>query len=215
MRLILPQAAIALLTMLFVRLALVPVASPGDGLLTLQIEALACLLLSVLLCRQREPVSSAVAVVLAMLLIGLADPLTRPFAENLPVLLTLLLLTALSCSMLLAVLSRPALLALLLALAGLPLWAAPLVEWAGNPPLLTALVVGVSPLTVFAVALEFDFLRSEWWYAHSALGSLRYTYPGGEILFAALAVLPGIYAVRHVRPAWPVVRSRIRKEVLS
>ncbi len=64
----------------------------------------------------------------------------------------------------------------LAALFGLPIWLGPIAETAGNPMLLTNLIVAASPLSALAVALDLDVLRTNWFYQHSALGSLRYEY---------------------------------------
>jgi len=58
----------------------------------------------------------------------------------------------------------------------LPIWLGPVAEAAGNPMWLTNLIVAVSPLSALAVALDLDVLRTNWFYQHSALGSLRYEY---------------------------------------
>jgi len=57
-----------------------------------------------------------------------------------------------------------------------PVWLGPLTEQTGNTPGLTNLIVGVSPLSAFAVSLDVDYLRTGWFYRHSVLGSLRYEY---------------------------------------
>jgi uncharacterized protein (DUF983 family) len=81
------------------------------------------------------------------------------------------------------------------ALIAAPVWLGPIAEVAGNPAGLTNLIAGISPLSAFAVALDADILRTNWFYTHSALGSLRYEYfawstylvvlVGISILFAA------------------------------
>ena len=57
-----------------------------------------------------------------------------------------------------------------------PVWLGPVAEVTGNPAGLTNLIAGISPLSAFAVALDADILRTNWFYTHSALGSLRYEY---------------------------------------
>jgi hypothetical protein len=58
-----------------------------------------------------------------------------------------------------------------------PIWLGPLTEQTGNTPGLTSVIVGVSPLSALAVSLDVDYLRTDWFYRHSVLGSLRYEYP--------------------------------------
>lgn len=88
------------------------------------------------------------------------------------------------------IVSVPVVIALAAALTLAPVWAAPLVEVAGNPAWLNRLVVWGSPLTAFAVAIDLDYLRAEWFYATSALGSMRYTYPGWTQVAMVLSVVP-------------------------
>jgi hypothetical protein len=40
------------------------------------------------------------------------------------------------------------------------------------------------------VPAEFDYLRTGWFYQHTAIGSLRYAYPPGWLLIAIYSVLP-------------------------
>jgi hypothetical protein len=70
-----------------------------------------------------------------------------------------------------------------------PLWLAPLSELARSSLLVDA-VLAVSPLTLLAALADFDYLRTGWFYQHSALGALRYTYPPDWALIAAYALLP-------------------------
>jgi len=78
-----------------------------------------------------------------------------------------------------------------------PVWLGPIAEAAGNPPGLTNLIAGISPLSAFAVALDADILRTNWFYTHSALGSLRYEYFAWSTY---LAVLVGLSVVILVAP---------------
>lgn len=72
--------------------------------------------------------------------------------------------------------TRPVLLVIVAALFSLPVWLGPLAEATGNSSMITNLIVGASPLSAFAVALDMDYLRTSWFYQNSALGSLRYDY---------------------------------------
>lgn len=58
--------------------------------------------------------------------------------------------------------------------AGAPLWAAPLAEM--YAPLATP-VACISPLSLLGVLVDYDYLRSAFFYQHSALGALAYRYP--------------------------------------
>lgn len=78
-----------------------------------------------------------------------------------------------------------------------PVWLAPLAEATGNVPWLTNAIVGLSPLSALAVALDFDILRSNWFYEHSAIGSMRYAYPASNTYLIILLVLSSIAALPH------------------
>lgn len=139
-------------------------------------------------------VASLVAVVAVL------DPVARPVAHALPALVFTVFLVCATLMVLKQDIATPALFALL-ALASLaPVFAAPLVEAAGNPERLTMLVVSASPLTALAVSLDLDYLRTGWFYAHSALGSLRYTYPAWGAACLLLAFLPTTAVLRAVLP---------------
>ena len=120
----------------------------------------------------------------------LLDPLTRGIAIAFPgIVMTVLLLSAtvgivgqrMPMSVAVAIFA-------LLTLA--PLWAAPAVELAGNPAWLTNAVVASSPLTSIATALDLDYLRTSWFYATSALGSMRYAYPDWISVCVILSLVP-------------------------
>jgi hypothetical protein len=74
-----------------------------------------------------------------------------------------------------------------------PVWLAPLAELSGNRGWITNLIVAVSPLSAFSVALDFDFLRTNWFYEHSVIGSLRYTYTPWLAHSAVLAVIATLF----------------------
>lgn len=80
-----------------------------------------------------------------------------------------------------------------------PLWLGPAAErW----PRLIDAVVAISPLTYLAVMCDYDYLRGQWFYAHSTLGSLRYSYPSGAVLsffYLALGLVPLLWRFRGRR----------------
>lgn len=65
----------------------------------------------------------------------------------------------------------------LAALAGGPLWLAPLASLNTTPAISASSILAVSPLIHLAVGAGADLLRVPWWYAHSTLGSSRFDYP--------------------------------------
>ena len=75
------------------------------------------------------------------------------------------------------------------ALLATPVWLGPLAEMSGNWPWLTNAIVAISPISLFATALDLDVLRTSWFYEHSVLGSLRYAYPSWGATVAVLAIL--------------------------
>ena len=79
---------------------------------------------------------------------------------------------------------------ILLTLAAAPLYLGGLAEHHSQRGWLVNTIVNMSPVSHLAVALDVDYLRSNWFYSHSRLGSLRFDYlaPGvnaaGYILLA-------------------------------
>jgi len=60
----------------------------------------------------------------------------------------------------------------------LPIWLAPWVEVIATTPEKLHIIIWSSPLTFLATALDYDYLRSHWFYQHTPYGMLRYNYPG-------------------------------------
>lgn len=83
-----------------------------------------------------------------------------------------------------------------LAFAGLaPLWLGPAAALAGDPRV-GDLALAVSPLVHLASAADLDLLRTTWFYAHSLLGSLRFTYPPWPWVLAGTSLLAALAAAR-------------------
>jgi hypothetical protein len=107
--------------------------------------------------------------------------------------------------------------AIALALVGsLPLWLGPAGELlAGRHAWIIDAVIGMSPLTHLAVASGNDLLRNQWFYQHSNLAALQFSYPGlVELTLSyasvclALTLIPLVYRrLRHpidgTRPTIP------------
>lgn len=71
-------------------------------------------------------------------------------------------------------------------LGSLPLWLGPAAELAKDSgAALIDGVLGLSPMTHLAVASGNDLLRNQWFYQHSNLAALRYSYPSMTIVMAA------------------------------
>jgi hypothetical protein len=80
---------------------------------------------------------------------------------------------------------------IVLALLGsLPLWLGPAGELLSRRyEWIIDAMVGVSPLTHLAVASDNDLLRNQWFYQHSNLAALQFSYPGPAQLAAAYALI--------------------------
>lgn len=79
-------------------------------------------------------------------------------------------------------------LALFLLIVMLPIWLAPWVElWVTTVDSIHG-IIWSSPLTYLATVLDYDYLRSQWFYQHTPYGMFRYEYPNvfGCHLFIAI-----------------------------
>ena len=73
-----------------------------------------------------------------------------------------------------------------------PIWFGPLAEASGGTAFAN-LVVGTSPLTHLSVAVDYDYLRSQWFYARTSFGGLRYDYPEVAVSCMLYAILGGSF----------------------
>jgi len=62
-------------------------------------------------------------------------------------------------------------------LTAMPVWLAPWVEELATTMDKLNLIIWSSPMSYFATALDFDYLRSQWFYKNTPYGMLRYDYP--------------------------------------
>jgi hypothetical protein len=95
--------------------------------------------------------------------------------------------------------------AIVLALLGsVPLWLGPAAELlARRHAWIIDAVVGVSPLTHLAVASGNDLLRNPWFYQHSNLAALRFSYPSLTTLMATyIAIALALVLVPLAAPRW-------------
>jgi hypothetical protein len=195
------NAAIEILRVAFIGAAMLAVASlveipPGPALPALTaIATLLAALIALVLFSPNEPATLAVSLgwcAIATLLAGnwlLLNPVTRALWPDLPNLLMGTFLFSALCLSAARLLGTPLVITVFVVLTLAPIWAAPVAELAGNPRWLTNLIVAVSPASMFAVALDLDLMRTSWFYEHSAIGSLRYSYVPWAAYVAALAVL--------------------------
>lgn len=171
-----------------------------DSLLLLMYATSACFACLLLHPGRRNKISESwrtvllqSAVIVAVFVAATAvDSQTRTmFAQLLPITIMLFLVLLGLNALLLALPqsaanARPMVFVVVAALFALPVWLGPLVEAAGNPTLFSNAVVAATPLSAFAVSIDLDYLRTQWFYQHSVLGSLRYDYAPW---FAYIAVL--------------------------
>jgi len=124
-----------------------------------------------------------------------ADSQTRgALGQALPLALMVFLLTLAALAPVLAMsatsaLVRQSVFVVLAILLAAPVWLAPLAEQAGTWPGMPNLIIGISPLSALAVSLDLDYLRSNWFYQHSVLGSLRYEYLSWSAYVLILATI--------------------------
>ena len=107
----------------------------------------------------------------------------------------------------LAVAPLAVLLVLGLAASG-PLWLGPWAEYLGANQVVADTIIACNPLTFLAVLADYDYLRNQWFYAHTPFGGLRYSYPGQVVsstIYLTLGLLLWIgerARARHkIRPA--------------
>jgi hypothetical protein len=70
-----------------------------------------------------------------------------------------------------------------------PLWGAPAAAASAAPMGLASLLVSLSPITHLSVLAERDYLRTQWFYTHSQLGSLELEYPSPTLIITAYVVM--------------------------
>jgi hypothetical protein len=158
---------------------------------------------------RREPLAGLLVAAGAAALFfaaAILDPLTRPFgAAAMPLALMLFLFTALALQLgrIAAIRyadSPPAVSVVIGVLFAVPVWLSPLAILVRDPWHVSDAIVALSPLSAFAAALEFDYLRTPWFYEHSVLGSLRYEYPAWTVyagLFAGILALLTVISARR------------------
>ena len=178
-------------------------AQPGrDELLMLILASAACMTGVLFAPFARLAVNSALVTLLFVAAVFALPHVTLQWLPLLRLSATLYLVTAAALSVLLLFPNRTErarqfVVVGLASLFALPIWLGPITEAAGNPMLLTNLMVAVSPLSALAVALDLDVLRTNWFYQHSALGSLRYEY----FPWLGYAAVLGIIVIGAGRPS--------------
>jgi hypothetical protein len=79
-----------------------------------------------------------------------------------------------------------------------PVWLAPWLDDLARIRWLLDALVAANPLTLLSAALGADFLRADWFYRYSPMGSLRYAYPAPPVLLACwlmAALVPVLISV--------------------
>lgn len=191
-------AVLRLMLMLAVIVAvrmLVPIDnSPAQAPLSILLESSAAIVALLLFAPEQRTLLAyvpwCVAVIALLLLVYAIDPRVPLLMGRIGPLLLVVLTMALTVAALTLYLAPKSVASLFIFLALAPVWAGPVLEALNNPAWLNRLVVGASPLTAMAVALDADYLRSPWFYEHSAIASMRYVYPDMTTVLAVLALLP-------------------------
>lgn len=137
------------------------------------------------------------AVAAVLLLFVISDPATRSIATRTPGLVFVVFLLGVTLGIVARRVPSTHVIGLFALLALLPVWAGPMLELANNPPWANRLVMYASPLTAFATALDFDYLRTVWFYEYSAVAAMRYEYPDFLYILLLLAVLPVAAVIRR------------------
>ena len=86
-----------------------------------------------------------------------------------------------------------------------PVWLGPLVEILQPGDRSINSIISITPLTHFCVAAQYDYLRSEWFYQNSPLGSLPFSYP--SLLSLAVVYLAIVISLQIIR--WWVTGYRM------
>jgi hypothetical protein len=188
--------------------------SPADTLMHLLIYAAATCFAGLLLvpvagCSDIRNLSALMARIAAatmvFIIIAAADPQTRSAVEQfapLALFVFMLLLAALLQVQIMSVKTKHArelVFVIFAVLFATPVWLAPLAELAAQWPAVPDLIVAMSPLTTLAVSLDLDYLRTNWFYQYSVLGSLRFEYLSWSAYLLGLTVIIAAQLVVAVR----------------
>lgn len=87
---------------------------------------------------------------------------------------------------------------ILLGMAAVPLYLGGLAEHFSQQGWLVGIIANTSPVSHLAAALDVDYLRSNWFYTHSRLGSLRFDYLAPAVN-AAGYILVGLMLQVHLQ----------------
>lgn len=87
---------------------------------------------------------------------------------------------------------------LLVLLCTAPLWLLPPSQAEAPGPLALDALVAANPLTHLAIMSGTDYLRSDWFYRHCALGSLRYAYPAPAAVIGGYLLISGAWLAARV-----------------
>lgn len=217
LRLAAARSLVVAATILLSRMLLPVIEEPAKPALVVVVYSCATLL-ALLLFRPQADTSIAqtlgwsLTATVIFAAIVLLDPLTRGIAIAFPgIVMTVLLLSA-TVGIVTQRMPMSVAFAVLAVLTLAPLWAAPAVELAGNPAWLTDAVVASSPLTLIATALDLDYLRTSWFYANSALGSMRYAYPAWISVCVVLSLVPLAAVTVGVLRSIDIPSIRLAKE---
>jgi len=70
-----------------------------------------------------------------------------------------------------------------------PLYLGALAVAAAEEPAVANLIVAASPASYVAAIIDYDYLRSGWFYQHAPFGGLRFEYPGTGLMTACYLIV--------------------------
>jgi hypothetical protein len=81
-----------------------------------------------------------------------------------------------------------------------PVYLGVVAEQFSDRVLVANIIVAASPLSYLAGIVEFDYLRTTWFYQHTSFGGLRFEYPDGSLITAVylvIAIAMLMFSARH------------------
>jgi hypothetical protein len=106
--------------------------------------------------------------------------------------------------------ARIVLITMILTLAAAPVWLGPMAALLGEESGTGAVALAVSPLVQIAVAADADLLRTPWFYSHSVLGSVRFSYPAyASVALGDAAVAVSAWLCVFWMARVPATRARV------
>jgi hypothetical protein len=85
-----------------------------------------------------------------------------------------------------------------------PVWLGTAAQLAGSQSGWPARIVALAPGTHLATAIDCDYLRTQWFYAHAPIGGLRFDYPDYLAVLGCYVILvAALFAALRLWIRWP------------